>query len=211
MERYYIIMLYKMKDWTKRGSYSGMSLVAHTGKTLLKVFARRLSECCERVEILPEEQSGFRSNRSTTTMMFVIRRLQRLARKKRIPLDQYVHFIDFTKANDSVHRTLLLKVLARFGMLQKIISVIFESHDGIRLDGRVCTGGFGVEQDLRQRCVLAPLLFNIILAAVINVALLRFKAKKRHHGRFGASEEENGGGGEQPAESVLTTLLRGML
>ena len=35
-------------------------------------------------------------NLSTTDMMFVIRRLQELARKKRLPL--YVCFIDLTKA-----------------------------------------------------------------------------------------------------------------
>ena len=33
-----------------------------------------------------------------------------------------------------------------------------------------------MEQGLRQRCVLAPLLFNIVFAAVINVASTRFKA-----------------------------------
>ena len=73
-------------------------------------------------------------------MIFVIRRLQELARKKRIPL--YVCFIDLTKAYDSVDRTLLWTVLARFGMPQYIISVIRQFHDGMRafarLDDRVC-------------------------------------------------------------------------
>ena len=78
---------------------------AHAGKILLKVTARRLNEYCERVGILPEEQSGFRPNRSTIDMMFEIRRLQKLARKKRIPL--YLCFITITKAIDSVDRTLL--------------------------------------------------------------------------------------------------------
>ena len=83
----------------------GHSLVAHAGKILLKIIARRLSEYCERVRILPEEQSGFRPNRSTIDIMFVIRRFQELAQKKRISL--YVCFIDLTKAYDSVDRTLL--------------------------------------------------------------------------------------------------------
>ena len=159
---------------------TGISLVAHAGKILLKIIARRLGEYCERVGILPEEQSGFRPNRSATDMMFMILRLQELARKKQIPL--YVCLIDLTKAYDSVDRTLLRTVLARFGVPHKIISVIRQFHDGVRicvrLDDRVCSEWFAVEQGLRQGCLLAPLLFNIFFAAVINVAYTRFKADK---------------------------------
>ena len=86
----------------------GISLVAYASKILLKIIPRRLGEYCERVGILPEEQNGFRPNRSTTDMMFVNRRLQVLARKKRVPL--YLCFIDLTKAYDSVDRTLLWTV-----------------------------------------------------------------------------------------------------
>ena len=100
-----IMVLHKKKDRTECGNYRGISLVAHAGKILLKIVVRRLSKYCERVRILPEEQSGFRPNRSTTDRMFVIRRLQKLARKKLVPL--YVCFIDLTKAYDSVDRTLL--------------------------------------------------------------------------------------------------------
>ena len=81
--KYAIIMiLHKEKDRAECGNYRGISLVAYAGKILLKIIARRLSEYCGRMGILPEEQSGFRPNRSTTDMMFVIRRLQELARKK---------------------------------------------------------------------------------------------------------------------------------
>ena len=66
--------------------YRGISLVAHAGKVPLKIIARHLREYCERVGILPEEQNGFRPNPSTTDLMFVIRRLQELARNKRVPL-----------------------------------------------------------------------------------------------------------------------------
>ena len=62
--------------------------------------------------------------------------------------------------------------LARFGVPKNIISVIRQFHDGMRacvhLDDRVCSGWFAVEQGLRGRYVLAPLLFNIFVG-VINV------------------------------------------
>ena len=132
------MVLHKKKDRTECGNYRGISLVAHAGKILLKIIARRLSEYCERVGILPEEQSGFRPNRSTTDMMFVIRRLQELAWKKQIPL--YVCSINLTKAYDSIDRTLLWTVLARFGVPQNMISVIRQFHDGVE---HVCGSTIG--------------------------------------------------------------------
>ena len=48
----------------------------------------------------------------------------------------------------------------------------------MRLDDRVRSGWFAVEQGLRQGCVFAPLLFNIFFAVVINVTSTRFKADK---------------------------------
>ena len=200
-----IMVLHKEKDRTECGNYRGISLVAHAGKILLKSIARCLNEYSERVGILPEEQSGFRPNRSTTDMMFVIRWLQELARKKRIPL--YVRFIDLTKAYDSDDRTLLWKVLARFGVPQNMISVIRHFHDGmracVRLDDRVSSRGFAVEQGLRQGCGLAPLLFNIFFAAVINVASTRFKADKDITDALVHMREKRGagGGGKQLPES----------
>ena len=179
--KYAIIMVpHKKKDRTEYGNYRGISLVAHAGNILLKIIARHLSEYCEHVGILPEEPSGFRPDHSTPDTMFVIRRLQELARKRHIPL--YVCFIDLTKAYDSVDRTLLWTVLACFGVPQNMISVNRQFHDSmgacVRLNDRVCSGWIAVEQGLRQGCVLTPLLLTIFFAAVIDAASTRFKANK---------------------------------
>ena len=75
------MVLHKKEDRTECGHYRGISLVAHAGKIPLKIIARRLSEYCERVGVLPEH-SGLRSNRSTTDdIMFVFPRLQELKEK----------------------------------------------------------------------------------------------------------------------------------
>ena len=210
-----IMVLHKKKDRTECGNYRGISLVAHAGKILLKIIARRLREYCERVGILPQEQSGFRPNRSTIDMMFMIRRLQEVARKKRIPL--YVCFIDLTKAYDCVDRTLLWTVLARFGVPQNMISVIRQFHDGmracVRLDDRMCSRWFAVEQGLHQGCVLAPLLLNIFFAAVINVASRRFKTDKGIIDALVHLRKKRGAGGSycrrvSPRDAALGHALR---
>ena len=88
------MVLHKKKNHTECGNDKGISLVAHAGKILLKIIALRFGEYCKRVGILLEERSGFQPNRSTTDVMFVIRRPQELARKKRTPLS--VCFLDLT-------------------------------------------------------------------------------------------------------------------
>ena len=67
-------------------NYTEISLLSHAGKVLLKIVANRLSDYCEAHGILTDEQCGFRSERSTVNMLFEVRRLQELARRRRIPL-----------------------------------------------------------------------------------------------------------------------------
>ena len=45
-----------MKDRTECGNYRGISLVAHAGKVLLKIVAKRLGDYYEAKGVLPEEQ-----------------------------------------------------------------------------------------------------------------------------------------------------------
>ena len=96
--------------------------MAHAGKVLLKIVANRLGDFCEQDGVLPEEQCGFRPQRSTTDMMFVVRRLQELGRTSETSLE--IFFIDLAKACHSVDRVLSREVLARFGVPLRIIKAI---------------------------------------------------------------------------------------
>ena len=117
-----ITVLHKKGDKTECGNYHGISLVSHAGKVLLQVVARRLSAYCEAKGLLPEEQCGFRPDRSTTDMMFVVRRLQEVGRKAGVSL--HMCFVDLQKAYDTVDRTLLWQVLTRIGVPPQMIAVI---------------------------------------------------------------------------------------
>ena len=96
--------------------------MSYAGKMLLKVVARRLGAYCEVKVLLPEEQCGFRPHRSTTDIMFVVRRLQETGRKARVSL--FMCFIDIHKAYDAVDRTLLWQVLNRIGVPSQMIAAV---------------------------------------------------------------------------------------
>ena len=102
--------------------------MSHAGKVLLKVAARRPGAYCEAKGLLPEEQCGFRPDRSTTDMMLVVRRLQEIGRKAGVAL--FMCFIDLQKAYDTVDRTLLWQVLTRIGVPPQMIAVIHKSTMG---------------------------------------------------------------------------------
>ena len=69
------MVLHEKEGSDKVRQLQGHLAAWHAGKILLKVIARRPSEYCERVEILPEEQSGCRPKHFTSDIMLVIHRL----------------------------------------------------------------------------------------------------------------------------------------
>ena len=89
-------------------------------------------------------------------MMLVVRRLQGLARKKDTPL--FMCFSNFTKASDSVDRTLPFVdfVLACLGIPPGMPAVVRQFHDGmracVRSDDGGCSDMFDVGQGLLQGC-----------------------------------------------------------
>ena len=54
-----ITVFHKKKNRKECHNFKGISLVVHAGKVLLKIIGSRVSEYCERVGVLPGEQSSF--------------------------------------------------------------------------------------------------------------------------------------------------------
>ena len=141
----------------------GKSLVAHAGKILLKTYRsppwhvlRARGDAAGGTEWFPTEPFYHRYDVCESSATGA-------GTEKKNPL--YVCFIDLTKAHNSVDRTLLWAVVARYGVPQNMISVVRRFHDGLRacvqLNDRVFSGWFAVERSLCQGFVLAPFLVNI--------------------------------------------------
>ena len=164
-------MIYKRKGCrTRCENYRGISLLDVAGKILARVMLTRLINS-PIMEVLPETQCGFRKDRSTSDMMFVARQIQEKCREQH--RDLYIAFVDLAKAFDTVNRDMLWTVLAKFGCPPRFMTILRAFHEG--MSARVSVGGilsnsFEVTVGVKQGCVLAPVIFNIYMAAITFLA-----------------------------------------
>ena len=76
----------------------------------------------------PESQCGFRSNRGTVDIIFMLRQIQEKFREKNMGL--YAAFVDLTKAFDTVSRDGLWEILALLGCPPKFLNILRQLHEG---------------------------------------------------------------------------------
>ena len=139
----------------------------------------RLSDNCECENTLTEEQCGFRPQRSTGDMMFVVRQLQELARTKDTPI-----VLVPCRPRESVRLrrpNLSVACPSSFWRGTEKLAVISKFHDAIQarvqFDDGEYSDKFDARQDLRQGCVLTPLVFKLFFTAVLRVAVKRFLSR----------------------------------
>ena len=108
-----IVTLYKNKgEKSDCSNYSGITLLSMAGKILAHVLLNRLVPIITNNH-LPVTQCGFRANRGTTGMVFVLRLLQGKCQEQNKGL--YVAFVDLTKVFASVSRKELWMIMECFG------------------------------------------------------------------------------------------------
>ena len=144
--------------------------MAHAGKFLLKVIAKRLSNYCKREGILPEEQCGFRQLRSTIGLIFVVRRLYLL-----IPGTKEGHpsLHVFRRPHQGIRFCRRDSLVGRARSVRRTIKYAQGYSPLARWNA--CLGWFGAGQGLWQGCALAALLLDMFFTAVLR-AVERFSA-----------------------------------
>ena len=165
-----IITLYKNKgDKGDCNNYRGISLLSITGKAFARIILKRLHVLAARV--LPESQSGFRSGRSTIDMIFALRQVQEKCQEQNVPL--HIAFVDLTKAFDTVSRSGLYMVLEKIGCPPTLLQLIISFHNNmkatVQFDGST-SDSFDINSGVKQGCVLAPTLFSIYFAVLLENA-----------------------------------------
>ena len=103
--------------------------------------------------MLREEQAGFRSGRSTTEHIFVLRHVIEQSLEWNAIL--YTCFVDYEKAFDSVHRETLLRIMQSYGMPSKFIlkdKLFYSNAQCAMIDGAGQSNWFDVKAGVKQGC-----------------------------------------------------------
>ena len=101
-------------------------------------------------------------------MIFAARQLQEKCQEQRC--DLYTTFVDLTKAFDSVNRDGLWKILAKYGLPEKFISIVQQFHDGMRAhvqDNGDTSEAFVITNGVKRGSVLAPIMFCLMFLAML--------------------------------------------
>ena len=160
-----IIPIYKNKgDEMDPKKYRPITLLCCLGKLFTSVLNERLNKYADAVELLLQNQAGFRKNYSTCDHIFSFHILSELFKGTKKKL--YCAFIDFEKAFDSVWRIGLWNKLLRSNIDGKCFKIISNMYDGIKAKIKfngVYTDSFPCQIGVRQGENLSPFLFSIFL------------------------------------------------
>ena len=152
-------------------NYKGITLLSNAQKIFARVLLNRLVPTIAK-DHFPETQCGFRANRSTTDMVFVLRQLQEKCRKQN--KERYVTLIDLTKAFDTVSRKGLWLIMGRLECPPKFLSMINQLHENqhgqVKLNSDL-SKPFPIVNGVKQGCVLAPTLFSIFFSMMLKRAM----------------------------------------
>ena len=157
-----IVPLPKKGDLCLMTNYRGISLLSIAAKVYNKILLNRIRVHVD--PILRSNQAGFRTGRSCTQQIHILRRIMEGFQDRQLPLT--VTFIDFKKAFDSINRNMMFAVLRHYGIPEAVVNAIsvlyLNSKSAVMVDGNL-SDTFAVSTGVLQGDVLAPFLFVILV------------------------------------------------
>ena len=145
-------------------NYRGINLLSTSLKLTIKIIKNKINKYTS----LADEQQGFRSERSCTYAVFVIRQIKEKSIEYNRPA--FMCFIDLEKAFDRIQLEDVTQLLYDRQVPQNIIKTIENIYQANTIQARIngeLTQKIEVNNGIRQGDSLSPLLFNIIMDELI--------------------------------------------
>jgi hypothetical protein len=117
---------------------------------------------------LADSVHGFRKKRGTGTAIMEVKLLAQMRCRSDEPL--YLIFLDLKKAYDTLNRPQAMRILEKYGVGPKIRRIIQRIWDGDTMVPRQAGyygRAFRAERGVKQGDILSPLIFNIMVDAVV--------------------------------------------
>ena len=146
-------------------NYRGLSILSCVAKLYSSVLNTRITKYCDMMDIIVDEQNGFRSGRSCEDHIFSLTSIihDRIENKKPV----FCAFIDLEKAFDHIDRNLLLYRLIQYNidgkMYKAVKSLYTNTFSCVKLNNELYTDIFSVQFGVKQGDNLSPTLFALYI------------------------------------------------
>ena len=144
------------------GNWRGITLLPLASKVLSRIIINRIQEAVD--SSLRKEQAGFRRARGTVDQIFILRNI--LEQVNEWNATMYIHFVDFEKAFDSIHRDSLWTIMRQFGIPEKLISMVKSLYRDFMcavIDENETSDWFQVLTGVKQGCCMSGFLFLLTI------------------------------------------------
>ena len=143
-------------------NYRGITITCAMYKLYCSILNERLTKWADSLNVLEDEQNGFRKNRSCLDHLYTLTNIIESRKLRR--QNTFVAYVDFSKAYDRLHRDLLWYKLRKMGLHGNLLDALKSLYSGVsgsvRLNGHM-SEWFNINTGLKQGCVISPLLFNL--------------------------------------------------
>ena len=184
----WVVPLHKKGSRNDLNNYRGVCLLPLVSRVIARIFATRKRVWAETLDILGENQNGFRTGRSTCDATQIVLRIDEETRRVLGYCEEAKQnrpgavLLDLTKTYPRVNRPLLWSVLANLGMTSKVLEVLkgLHEHTCYRIKGKEGLSSEWIPaRGLREGCATSPTLFNIYHAESMRIAQSKRKEKAK--------------------------------
>ncbi|VDP73304.1 unnamed protein product [Schistosoma curassoni] len=158
----YLIKISKKRDLSKRANYRVITVLPVRGDVFNKMLLNRMTDSVD--SQCRDKQARFRKDRSCADQITTLRIVVEQSIEWNSSL--YINSIDYEKAFDSVDRKTLWKLLRHYGVPEKIVNIIRNSHDGLQckvVHGGQLTDALQMRTGVRKGCLLSSFLFLLVV------------------------------------------------